>query len=64
MSVRQLCVCGATFTAPTIDAVWELFDQHIDEHHGRRFPRGALPSAMGRNPNHREFAPKTTQGRR
>lgn len=53
--------CGLQITAASLFDAWQLFDRHVDEAHGRSFPRGVLPSAMGRR-NGIQIAPPTPQG--
>ena len=34
-----MCLCGHKLVADTLEQLWEAFDQHCDEKHGRRWPR-------------------------
>lgn len=40
--VNQMCTCGAKFQAATISAVWALLEAHVEQVHGRTFPRGSI----------------------
>jgi len=56
------CICGTRITAATLFDAWQLFDRHVDQTHGRRFPMGAVRIMPGVRPHRRPIKPTRPQG--